>query len=179
MPPEMEVFTLFPKLPIELRLKIWEEACYNERDVHVVVILLFEDLHNEYKPVFGYRSSSILTAVLHTSSESRQEALKYYQLSLGTEFEIVTRGIRASTKIEPTVYINPDSDRLWLRGTNLSYEATIHFFASGVRRVALDAEGYSIPFECYLWLHEPLEEILLYRSRFEPEFKDPRVQLLV
>lgn len=59
MAPETEVFTLFPQLPIELRLKIWKKNCYHDRGVNVTEKLLYKDIRGEYQPVFGYQSSSM------------------------------------------------------------------------------------------------------------------------
>jgi hypothetical protein len=92
-------FTLFPKLPPELRIKIWKLSMPKERFIQP----------RHYK--FGYPMSPEKTmdlyaetpASLFTCQESRHEALSLYK-----PFQVVP-GPKS-----PTVYLNPDTDILCL-----------------------------------------------------------------
>jgi hypothetical protein len=70
-------FTLFPQLLSELRVKIWKHSLNN------ITPRLIE-IHPDVKEG-GYYSPARIPAILHTCYESRQEALKVYKLSFGTE----------------------------------------------------------------------------------------------
>ena len=61
-------FTPFPKLPIELRLNIFGHAMPGARRVHIT-------LNASNEP----RSATTIPALLHVCKESRQEALKVYE----------------------------------------------------------------------------------------------------
>jgi hypothetical protein len=76
-------FTHFPKLPPELRLKIWKEACYIPR----VVDLWVEDPskyeeddwnNNDSPEPLTYVSHTRVPAVLQVSKEARAVALQHY-----------------------------------------------------------------------------------------------------
>jgi len=75
--PETEIilskFQLFPKLPHELRLKIWSLAANKPRAIK----LLFLD--PETLPSC-HHSNSKVPSVLHASQEARKEGLRYYEL---------------------------------------------------------------------------------------------------
>ena len=63
-------FTLFPELPTELRNKIWKCAAMVSRDINL-----------EYKDYYACSDHQPVTpAILHTSSEARSEAKRYYTL---------------------------------------------------------------------------------------------------
>jgi hypothetical protein len=66
-------FTLFPKLPTELRLKIWKYALPGPRAIKV----------QRGWPTFSHRIRAVAKppAVLQTNSESRQLAMRFYELS--------------------------------------------------------------------------------------------------
>lgn len=64
-----DTFILFPKLPIELRLKIWDTAMPEAR---ILKVLWSEDR--------GFYTDSTAPAVLHVCSESRTVARKILQL---------------------------------------------------------------------------------------------------
>ncbi|KAK0719099.1 hypothetical protein B0H67DRAFT_147624 [Lasiosphaeris hirsuta] len=82
-------FTLFPCLPIEIRLIVWEQVCTEERIIPLLPGLahLFPITH----PTLA------VPPVLHACSQSRRIALSHYNLSF-----------------HPQVYTNPDHDRLML-----------------------------------------------------------------
>jgi hypothetical protein len=60
--PSLEMFTLFPKLPIELRLKIWKKHLEEPLDVHVKVVNT--GVEDNVKTVFKLIGDA--PAVLHT-----------------------------------------------------------------------------------------------------------------
>jgi hypothetical protein len=67
-------FTLFPRLATETRLTIWKMAIPGPR-----VITIQE--HNDATPNFRLLAASyVIPAMLHTSRESREVALKVYEL---------------------------------------------------------------------------------------------------
>jgi hypothetical protein len=68
-----ETFKLFPKLAIELRLKIWKMALPGPR---VVVVQYSETTQLPFSP-------ARIPVILQVNSESRDEALKSYTLALG------------------------------------------------------------------------------------------------
>ncbi|PVH70508.1 hypothetical protein DL98DRAFT_540777 [Cadophora sp. DSE1049] len=78
--PILKKFTLFPKLPLELRLKIWGFAANVERIVSLSFTLDGQawvdvsrlTIRNEN------RAQCSVPAVLHICSESRKEGLRYY-----------------------------------------------------------------------------------------------------
>jgi hypothetical protein len=69
------MFALFPKLPMELRLKIWKMARPEGR------YILLEHSRKRRRAVF---SRAKVPALLHACQESRDIALKWYKLSFGT-----------------------------------------------------------------------------------------------
>ncbi|CZR66006.1 uncharacterized protein PAC_15906 [Phialocephala subalpina] len=89
-PLPLEAFTLFPKLPVELRYLIWKRACFHRRDLHI-------GLHTQtvntrqplVPPAAGLNiytccfSRTPVPSVLHVNHESRAEGLKWYDLDCG------------------------------------------------------------------------------------------------
>lgn len=114
------LFTLFPKLPLELRRNIWKQACFVPRNIDIWVQDLLEGNslcgrsynsrfrgHFRYPlNVFSYRSLSRPPAVLHATGESRAIGLEHYSLEFGTDIEqdFDRSTIRASTPAQ--VYVN-------------------------------------------------------------------------
>jgi len=81
-----EIFTLFPKFPIELRLKIWKLSFPGPRRVQIRfkkgdLGYCAELAHN--RQISALISRSHIPAVLHVSNEARLEARKHYQLCFG------------------------------------------------------------------------------------------------
>lgn len=69
------VFALFPDLPIELRMKVWEHA-FPAR----VVNLIYDQYHDRF-----HSFNSTPPLLLHVHRESREMGLKLYHLCFGTE----------------------------------------------------------------------------------------------
>jgi len=68
-------FTLFSKLPLELRSKIWNESVETDRAIDVV----YDEPQNRY---FSFNTK--VPKLLHASRESRVVALKHYTALFGT-----------------------------------------------------------------------------------------------
>jgi hypothetical protein len=76
-PRQLEAFTLFPKLPIEIRLKIWGVTASVARDVTLAPKNLITNRLN---------CQSLHPAIMHTCKESRQEGKRHYELCPETCF---------------------------------------------------------------------------------------------
>jgi hypothetical protein len=92
----MSTFTLFPTLPIELRLKIWRFTLPGPRNVGIKI--RFKD--NGFGGWMSRPSTPPPPTALQICHESRAEALKTYILSFGT------------TAYPPTIYFNYEIDTL-------------------------------------------------------------------
>jgi len=103
-----DAFQLFQRLPSELRIQIWNEACMEPRVVEVVVhtYIHFSVPRNKTYSIFTTRTPA--PAVLHVCPEAREEGLKHY-----------TRIFR-KVPIAPdywrdrVIYINPAKDTVYL-----------------------------------------------------------------
>jgi hypothetical protein len=109
-------FLCFPKLPKEIQFKIWKEAAFETRNVGVWVVRVdfggFHDENDDHDPYY-FRTNVGPPAILHTCKESRSEGLKFYQLSLGTVFEVEERRHAPFTvTFPPRTYINWNGDRI-------------------------------------------------------------------
>jgi hypothetical protein len=85
-----ESFTLFPKLPIEVKLKIWRLTFPTNRKLEFCWHII-----NPFDMLLAAVATNPIT--LSVNQESREETLRVY--------EIVFEGIG-----DGTIYINPDSD---------------------------------------------------------------------
>ena len=111
-----QTFTYFPKLPPELRHKIWKEACLIERVVDIWAVPLdvkgstafFENA--DIPLPYSFKSHSKIPIILHTSRESRSVGLENYHLSFGTETDGIINGMQLKSTSEPKIYINWESD---------------------------------------------------------------------
>jgi hypothetical protein len=72
----MDQFTLFPKLPLELRGKVWDEVCSEPRIVEVE-IKAYQD-PNFSSSSYGFLPRTLNPAVLYVCVEARKHGLKYY-----------------------------------------------------------------------------------------------------
>jgi len=75
-------FTLFPKLPIKIRLKIWKAASFAPRNVDLWCYLKHALGHSADWCDERYKFSSFTRppAVLNVFQESRNECLKFYKV---------------------------------------------------------------------------------------------------
>ncbi|CAG8951780.1 hypothetical protein HYFRA_00005584 [Hymenoscyphus fraxineus] len=110
-------FTCFPRLPTELRFKIWGVICNTSRDLWIGTTYysdtsdyskLSEDEKEGMRSVFRYYTFSLPPAVLHVSHESRFEGLKYYTLAFGSGY----RAAGHKFETNPRTYVNFQVDRI-------------------------------------------------------------------
>jgi hypothetical protein len=87
-------FTLFPRLPIELREKIWKEACNEPRVIDLWACAVGQVIGNAHKLEqlfagipFAYRTYQIDPAVLGACQPSKTVGNRHYELSFGTKFD--------------------------------------------------------------------------------------------
>ncbi|KAE9381206.1 hypothetical protein N431DRAFT_424799 [Stipitochalara longipes BDJ] len=82
--PQPRSFTLFPDLPVEIRLKIWSFIAPSPRTVSIKYKgLSFNSIGKGFLAAAGWRSPDPVPIILHICQESRTEALKSYQLAFG------------------------------------------------------------------------------------------------
>ncbi|KAH7327168.1 hypothetical protein BKA65DRAFT_480887 [Rhexocercosporidium sp. MPI-PUGE-AT-0058] len=96
LPPPLTKFKLFPKLPLELRRRIWADAASVPRNV---------DLHCSIDN-FHFFSTSCIPAILHTNSESRNEGLRHYKATFGRAASSSREEKASGCSLEPRIYVN-------------------------------------------------------------------------
>ena len=74
----LESFTLFPDLPKELRLKIWNYSSHQSRTLFLGGGWYLERKNLNKLPTESIENNNKVPAVLHTCSEARLEGLKHY-----------------------------------------------------------------------------------------------------
>ncbi|KAK0124816.1 hypothetical protein ONS96_008697 [Cadophora gregata f. sp. sojae] len=133
------MFTIFSNLPSELRVKIWQQACFPR-----TLTLTYNST------ISSFTSTTPPPTLLSVSRESRHEALRIYTLSFGT------------TSQPPQTYFNPLFDTLYLpRHQEMGYDETLRDFRqlvhdpscllNQVRYVAIDHVNVDVkrPWESY------------------------------
>ncbi|CZR64274.1 uncharacterized protein PAC_14172 [Phialocephala subalpina] len=114
------IFTCFPNLPVEIRMKIWKEACFqprvvdsyltcpgDEEESHYIWHLFDRDQFLTFVTITARRAP----AILHTSQEARKIGLENYSLEFGRTGETTVAGDTTLTlTTPPKVYINWNSD---------------------------------------------------------------------
>ena len=78
-------FTLFPILPGELRLKIWEFALPGPRVVKIKAPQLLASGSRQAASALDFTSACAVPALLHVNAEARAVALRHYELSFATD----------------------------------------------------------------------------------------------
>lgn len=123
--PELASFPLFPNLPSEIRCMIWQNAMTYERIINVE---LFDSYHLQsppqnrqqtstgnatpFGPSLGRYTATVLngggmSALFHTTSESRREAKEFYRVRLhSVSFR------RDKTMVNGTLYLCPELDTI-------------------------------------------------------------------
>ncbi|KUJ13452.1 uncharacterized protein LY89DRAFT_754180 [Mollisia scopiformis] len=92
-PTEPVEFLPFPRLPVELRLEIWENAIPKQRKVAVISLDgAWSTLYStrgrvERGTAFQSRALTQVPAILHASRESREVALGHYKPCFGAHFD--------------------------------------------------------------------------------------------
>ncbi|KAH7309328.1 hypothetical protein BKA65DRAFT_559541 [Rhexocercosporidium sp. MPI-PUGE-AT-0058] len=110
-----KMFTVFSNLPSELRLKIWQQACFPR-----TVALKYTSTTS------SFNSKTSPPTLLSVNQESRHEALRIYTLSFGTSLQ------------PARTYFNPFLDTLYIpRHQEMGYDETLRDF----RQLVLDPSG--------------------------------------
>lgn len=150
-------FRPFPRLPTELRPKIWQHVCSQPRDVFIWGKFwdygeLRQGDTNTAVPgitdfLFRFITNLRPPAILHASQEAREEALRHYTLDFGfsfyrapeyrfsgiTDYRLCIRNGMICT--ESSIYFNWGVDRLcvppdvvYRRKLDTEYQATSNFY---------------------------------------------------
>lgn len=161
---EQRVFYLFPDLPKELRLQVWEAAIPRERMIHISLqvhgsrryeLAAAEPRYLERnalrKPISGERYRAVAqgeqlnSKFLRVSSEARQVALAFYRVHIPIYLSGPTRTERT------TLIFNPEHDFLHIRAEAPVKETLIDFLWDlkaydpkdvGLLRLATDLDGF-------------------------------------
>lgn len=99
----------FEKLPTELRFKIWEELVSEPRTVEIYAT----NTHFQGRESVTLTSNNPVPVALHINKESRQVALRHYQLSFRSNNDAIH-------KCKPTIYFNFDNDLAFLKSITIS-----------------------------------------------------------
>lgn len=178
---EEATFIRFPKLPAELRIPIWKEACQVTRNVDIAtgsIAITFANEDEVAAHPHYYRSRCPSPSLLHVCREARDEGLKHYKLEFGVEYKVpvgdrTVPGLTVSAP--PRIYINPQTDRLcvmlpmyidisdndWRRRRELNQKC----YDIGLRRIAIGVEWYECHSAPILYYDGALEEIVFFEGR--------------
>ncbi|TGO41044.1 hypothetical protein BHYA_0027g00210 [Botrytis hyacinthi] len=181
----MSTFHPFARLPTELRLMIWKEACRDERTVTVfssdrVLDAKFSQGHGDL-PFYTFRSRNSIPGVLHANGESRFIAMKFYLPVFDTrmEFPLVTT---LGPGTASSIWINPSTDLIcpMTSMTDDQCDALAEKMSDvKVERIALNDCAFQrsslIPCDKWgsfstltvpFWMHENIREVTVYTSRY-------------
>jgi hypothetical protein len=109
-------FECFPKLPLELRLKIWKALCFIPRNVGLWAKPLgADDFWNDFgelERLFKFVTNLGAPAILHTCREAREEGLKYCTLAFGDDRwgHVPALAAHVHFPLDPKFYFNFDID---------------------------------------------------------------------
>ncbi|TVY19713.1 hypothetical protein LARI1_G003218 [Lachnellula arida] len=114
--------TCFPKLPLELRNMVWTYGANLPRNLDIWAPTIGEEMtfHWNYHQnslnfhPFKFCSTRPVPGILHANRESRTIALKFYELSFGTEFN-PAHHLKFTTPAR--IYTNFQADRVCPMGT--------------------------------------------------------------
>jgi 2EXR family len=187
-------FTCFPKLPIEMRLKIWKCAANIPRNVDLWIGAAYSNMSmwGVGSPSHEYIfSTSSPPAILHICRESRHEGLSNYALAFGTEYSV---GRNRVTE-EATVYVNWEADTICLmnsdiftamtavpRKGNCIFNLLEQCIVGGLRALAMEVgprrsstvmiicgarRSFEIPLSAVIRMRS-LEDIILFNKQWDP-----------
>lgn len=153
-------FSVFPRLPVELRLKIWRATIEEGR-----VLEIQEGLHGKISNrsnIKPWLSLCPPPSLLHVNSESRKEGLRFYSLSFG-------KTNRNEQVHSPRIYFCPEKDIVYFgpreRQRAFSSPNSYHLVITErawvddfrrIRRVAMIPKGV---FELVHWKADCLQHI--------------------
>ncbi len=123
----LHTFTLFPVLPIEIRLKIWHWSFPRGREVNFADETIFKALSDAAKgTLLQFENSTPLPVTLRINKESRQETLKHYYIVFRGDNKSVPGEEKQLAK--PFCY-NPNLDTAWINPVALQAENSDKWFA--------------------------------------------------
>jgi hypothetical protein len=124
---EPRTFTCFPKLAVELRVKIWGHASSVTRNVDIWAKSLDIQLGDSHERLLYFYSSLSPPPVLHVNSEFRSKSLKYYGLCVGTNLTVRNmHNVSFTISSRSRVYFNWNTDRLCLVNLSELEKKSIH-----------------------------------------------------
>lgn len=170
----LKEFTLFPMLPMELRLKIWKTSTFISR----VVPIAPKDIGKmpiTGERIFKYISPVQVPAMLHTSQESREEGLKHYK----REFAVVIYGYDMSIFIEGKIYVNFMSDTIWPLGP-FTFKSFHDFCRRDILHIAVCVDPFENPADLpHCLVQENAFDFLRVKTvaLCHPSCYDPRVPI--
>jgi hypothetical protein len=178
------MFTIFSRLPIEIRLKIWAFASnQSPRTIDIWTDFKRCEIENTIFYTQWYSSSLALIThppILSVSKEAREEALKHYVLEFETHMTPL-EGV--SVVIQPRFYINYACDTLLPRGYwNIGSFADFASRAesNGLKSLAIDvcdsfwAENLRDYVAKGAWVLNGLEELVIYDVSGKKMWKESR-----
>lgn len=132
-------FMLFPKLPLELREKIWEEV---ESTRRIIFVSLAQDTG------LTARAHSPVPALLHTSSESRRISLNSYKLLHGNipihvDLSIDVLGFRKYQEFENFMLFTANKTKPRILPCSQGTVLTISDMASSLKHLAIFSNGWT------------------------------------
>jgi hypothetical protein len=181
-------FTLFPRLPIELREKIWEEACSEPRVIDLWALPVGQGIGNYHKldrlfgeTPFAYKTHQIDPAVLGACHQSKDVGHRHYEVSFGTMVEGYDDsfgqgpGAEIIIKTPALTFVNWKSDIICPFPTSsnswgdfdpedeevMHNDLHTHHYRHKIHRIAAEIEHATWAIELMLKSHY-LEEIILY-----------------
>ncbi|KAE9374288.1 hypothetical protein N431DRAFT_455068 [Stipitochalara longipes BDJ] len=196
-------FTCFPKLPLEVRRKIWKNVCSVTRVIDLWGRFPFETFdghHGPNAPILYESYARKAPAILHASRESRAIGLEQYSLSFGYNIREFDGQASLLVSIPAEIYVNWECDIICpvttLYGDRYQFETRLYHFlqngdlASGsqMQRIALSVEQANHNWATALMsFGYQLHEILLYdhpngfvydsKIRYRLQFEDFGSQL--
>jgi hypothetical protein len=164
-------FHCFPKLPNELRLRVWNYVCFRPRYIDLFTrstSYRFPELNLKDWVPFQYLSHSLPPALLHACKESRIEGLKHYELDFGTSQVAHAGAVKAAVTCDPRIYIHWGIDipcLIWTYGQNQGQTEFLFEDLSANRPklqcLALDSKN--LQYDWHFWPSYPnLKEVILY-----------------
>ncbi|KAK4442024.1 hypothetical protein QBC34DRAFT_339360 [Podospora aff. communis PSN243] len=144
------VFTLFPRLPTELRLHVWELSMAKQRLIHIDLMCMHPgdaDPKHKYEAVVS-NGVQLHTKLLRVSREARHAALKFYRVHM--QCTMLRGGLcqwapRLDESVPQPLYLNPEHDLLYIRTWGPAEHTFFAFIrdlkARDARRVGLGRLG--------------------------------------
>ncbi|KAF7873886.1 hypothetical protein EAF04_002558 [Stromatinia cepivora] len=177
-------FRPFTRLPIEVRLMIWEEACLQGRIVTVfpserILEAQHSQSHGDLQ-FYVFKSRDPIPGILHANQESRRAARKFYKCAFDTraEFPLITT---TGTETAGSIWINPTCDIICPMSFMTDSQCDVlrtKMYDLKIERISLNDCAFqrfaSMPCDKWgvfltrsppEWMNEHIKEVTLYTSR--------------